>query len=147
ILANGECALVFPEGTYAYSPDPAAMLPFKTGAAWLALRAGVPVVPVGIWGTERVWHPSRGWRPWQRPRVEVVFGEPYIPTPPPDLPTKAALVAIAEDMARRVAALIPPAYRGHYADDGRATLARREPAPQDPTRESAPVAERPSAAS
>jgi len=122
VLQGGECVLVFPEGTYAYHPDPAAMLPFKPGAAWLALRAGVPVVPVGIRGTERGWHRSRGWRPWQRPRVEVTFGEPYRPAPPAGLPTKAALDTVAEDMARRVAALLPPAYRGHYAH------ARAEPA-------------------
>lgn len=116
MLRDGECVLIFPEGTYAYAPDPPAMLPLKTGAAWLALRAGVPVVPVGIWGTERVWHPSRGWRLWHRPRVEVVFGEPYTPAPPAGLPTRAAFDAATEDMARRIAALLPPSYRGHNAN-------------------------------
>ncbi|HEX9122596.1 MAG TPA: 1-acyl-sn-glycerol-3-phosphate acyltransferase [Actinomycetota bacterium] len=40
---------VYPEGTRA----PGRLLPFLHGAAWLALRTGVPLVPVGIAGRRR----------------------------------------------------------------------------------------------
>src|SRR5260370_18098555 len=90
------------------------MEPVKPGAAWLALRTGATVVPVGIWGTERVWHISRGWKPWHRPRVYVVFGEPYIVKPRQGVPTKAAIAESAAEMARRIASLVPEEYRGYY---------------------------------
>src|SRR5262245_11426706 len=44
LLVAGECVLVFPEGTYADPPAPSAMLPVKTGAAWLAARRGAAAV-------------------------------------------------------------------------------------------------------
>ncbi len=115
LLTAGECLLVFPEGTYAHAPKPVGMLPFKTGAAWLALRSGCLVVPVGISGTERVWHWARGWRPWRLPRVSVNFGEPYSIQLQPGVPLKLALQAAAEEMARRIAELLPESYRGVYA--------------------------------
>jgi 1-acyl-sn-glycerol-3-phosphate acyltransferase len=40
--------MIFPEGTR--SRD-ARLLPFKSGAFRLAIEAGVPVLPVAIWGT------------------------------------------------------------------------------------------------
>jgi 1-acyl-sn-glycerol-3-phosphate acyltransferase len=115
LLKAGECLLIFPEGTYAHAPAPVGMLPLKTGAAWLALRSGCQVVPVGITGTEQVWHWARGWRPWRRPQVSVVFGEPYTLQLEPDAPFKVALRTATEDMARRIAALLPEGYRGAYA--------------------------------
>jgi 1-acyl-sn-glycerol-3-phosphate acyltransferase len=116
VLAAGECVLLLPEGTYPKPPLPPAMLPAKTGAAFLALRSGALVLPVGVTGTERVWVQGRGWRLWQRPRVAVTFGAPFRPQPPPPgVPPKLAYQMVADDMARRCAALLPPAYRGYYA--------------------------------
>jgi 1-acyl-sn-glycerol-3-phosphate acyltransferase len=114
LLKAGECLLVFPEGTYAHAPAPVGMLPLKTGAAWLALRSGCQVVPVGITGTEQVWHWARGWRPWRRPQVSVVFGEPYTLQVESGAPLKVALRAATEDMGRRIAALLPERYRDAY---------------------------------
>lgn len=42
--------LVFPEG----GRSPGALRPFKEGVAYIAIRAGVPVVPIGIVGTREV---------------------------------------------------------------------------------------------
>lgn len=55
-LAAGELVAIMPEGTIPRGPaffDP--VLKGRWGAARLAVEAGVPVVPVGLWGTERVW--------------------------------------------------------------------------------------------
>ena len=92
------------------------MLPAKPGAAWLALKTGATVMPVGIWGAEYVWCRARGWRVWHRPHVYVNFGEPYIPAAPVGVSSKAATTAVAEEMARRIAALLPEEYRGFYGD-------------------------------
>lgn len=114
LLTAKECVLVFPEGTYADPPDPAAMIPLKTGAAFLAMRTGAAVLPVGITGTERVWLLGRGWRPWRRPRVHVRYGAAYRPAPPPGLSAKATYQYVTDEMARRIAELLPEAYRGQY---------------------------------
>jgi len=47
LLKDGHTVVVFPEG--ALSPDEGGMHPARTGAARLALTAGVPIVPVGIY--------------------------------------------------------------------------------------------------
>ncbi len=128
LLKAGECLLVFPEGTYAHAPKPVGLLPFKTGAAWLALRSGCQVVPVGVTGAEEVWHWKRGWRPWRRPRVSATFGEPYRVQLEPGIPLKIALQTATEEMARRIVELLPEDYRGIYmTPQGLGTLEKTSP--------------------
>jgi 1-acyl-sn-glycerol-3-phosphate acyltransferase len=117
LLHGGAWVLVFPEGTYGHvghAGEPLGMLPFKPGAAWLARHTGATIVPVAITGTESVWSPSRGWRLWQRPRVCVIFGEPYKPAWPENVAEKVAWRVVADEMALRIAALLPEDYRGAY---------------------------------
>lgn len=113
-LCKGHIVLIFPEGTCPMPPLPAALLPFKTGAAWLAAQTHAPVVPVAIWGSEHVWTPKRGWRPWHRPAVHVRYGEAYYPRCPADLSSHAALQPVADEMGRHVCALLPECYHGYY---------------------------------
>jgi 1-acyl-sn-glycerol-3-phosphate acyltransferase len=73
VLAAGEPLVVFPEGERKSGP---VVAPLFEGAAYLAARAGVPIVPVGIGGSERVM--PKGAR-FIRPRkVAVVIGEPLL---------------------------------------------------------------------
>jgi 1-acyl-sn-glycerol-3-phosphate acyltransferase len=51
-LRAGEVVGVFPEATISQSFEVKGL---KTGAARMALAAGVPIVPVTIWGTQRLW--------------------------------------------------------------------------------------------
>jgi 1-acyl-sn-glycerol-3-phosphate acyltransferase len=55
-LQDGELVGVFPESTIsrAYVPRP-----FKSGAARMAMEAGVPLLPVVVWGGHRVWTTGR----------------------------------------------------------------------------------------
>jgi 1-acyl-sn-glycerol-3-phosphate acyltransferase len=55
-LASGEVVGVFPEATISRSFE---VKDLKTGAARMALAAGVPIVPVTIWGTQRLWTKGR----------------------------------------------------------------------------------------
>lgn len=58
-LKAGEIVGVFPEATISRSFE---LKEFKTGAARMAAEAGVPILPVVIWGSQRVWtkgHPKR----------------------------------------------------------------------------------------
>lgn len=73
-LASGELVGVFPEATISRSFE---LKEFKTGAARMAAEAGVPLVPVVIWGSQRVWTkgvPKRLGR--TRTPVSVSVGEP-----------------------------------------------------------------------
>ena len=59
-LAGGEMVAMMPEGTIPRGPaffDP--VLRGRWGAARLAQMTGAPVVPVGLWGTEKVWPRSK----------------------------------------------------------------------------------------
>ncbi|MBT0567599.1 1-acyl-sn-glycerol-3-phosphate acyltransferase [Williamsia sp. CHRR-6] len=58
-LTRGELVGVYPEATISRSFE---IKEFKSGAARMALEAGVPIVPTVIWGAQRVWtkgHPKR----------------------------------------------------------------------------------------
>jgi 1-acyl-sn-glycerol-3-phosphate acyltransferase len=55
-LRRGELVGVFPESTISRSYVPR---PMKSGAARMALEAGVPLVPVVTWGAQRVWTVGR----------------------------------------------------------------------------------------
>lgn len=90
------------------------MLKFKIGAAWLASETHALVVPVAVWGSEHVWAPDRGWRPWHRPVVHVRCGKPYYPQCPADLSSRVALQPVADEMARHICALLPEQYHGYY---------------------------------
>ncbi len=50
----------------------------REGAFLLAAKAGCPVVPVVILGSERLYN-ARNWRPWRRARVYIAVGEPVEP--------------------------------------------------------------------
>lgn len=69
-LSRGECVAVFPEGTISLDLEP---MRGKSGTARLAQQAGVPVVPVGLWGTHRILMKGRkpNWK-WGIPEVGVV---------------------------------------------------------------------------
>lgn len=74
VLTNGEPLAVFPEGTRQEGP---LIKPLKEGAAFLACRTGVPIVPVGLGGGERAM--PRGAK-YIRPRkLVMVIGEPLYP--------------------------------------------------------------------
>jgi len=71
VLARGGMVAVFPEGTR--SPD-GRLYRGRTGALRLAQSCGVPIVPVGITGTDEV--RPRDLLGRHRPRVAISFGPP-----------------------------------------------------------------------
>ena len=79
---DGECIVVYPEGTLTRDPD---LWPMKgkTGAARIALATGCPVIPVGQWGAQEVLPPYTK-RPHLVPRKHIVMkaGDPVRPRGP-----------------------------------------------------------------
>jgi 1-acyl-sn-glycerol-3-phosphate acyltransferase len=74
VLRKGEALVIFPEG--GRSPD-GQLLPFKEGAAHLALKLGVTILPVVVHGGARVWGP-RMFLPLPR-KVRVEYLPPIQP--------------------------------------------------------------------
>lgn len=68
-LKDGEQVGIFPEGTRNFDGSAEA----QAGVAFLAIRNSVPVVPVGIAGTDRIMPP--GSRLMHFPRIVISFGE------------------------------------------------------------------------
>ncbi len=73
-VAAGGLVGIFPEGTRRRGDE---TLEAHGGAAFVALRAGVPIVPVAFVGTERAW--PKGRRFPRFVRVDIAFGEPVDP--------------------------------------------------------------------
>ena len=72
-IRSGAVAAIAPEGTV--NPAPGELQRIRSGIARIALPTGAPVIPVGIWGTQRRW--SRAGRHWGRPlrpRLGFAFG-------------------------------------------------------------------------
>ena len=75
-IGEGECIVIYPEGTLTRDPD---LWPMKgkTGAARIALATGCPVIPVGQWGAQEILPPYTK-RPHLVPRKNIVMkaGDP-----------------------------------------------------------------------
>ncbi len=104
-LKMGDMVGVFPDAVI--TP---AMLQAKAGVAALAVRAGVPVVPAAIWGTERVriFPLPKG----RRRTIHLRFGTPRSFNRR-DVRDRG-LQKIADVLMIDVAAMLPPQYRGYY---------------------------------
>lgn len=77
-LHDGECVGIFPEGTISRSLE---LQPLKTGAVRIAQEAGVPLVPIVLWGTQRFLTKGKP-RDFKRHKtVGIEVGEPMHPKP------------------------------------------------------------------
>jgi 1-acyl-sn-glycerol-3-phosphate acyltransferase len=112
-LQNGGILGIAPEGTRSAGRG---LMAAKTGVAYLAEKAGVPVVPVAITGTDEI---LQAWGKLRRPKVVLRIGEPFR-LPPLERKTRAAqLQENTDEIMLRIAAMLPEEYRGVYADDPR----------------------------
>jgi 1-acyl-sn-glycerol-3-phosphate acyltransferase len=87
-LREGSPVAVFPEGTRGSGPR---LGPLFDGAAYLAVKLGVPIVPVGIGGSEDILPKGKVFP--RLNRVAVVVGNPILP---PKLEGRARRTAAAE---------------------------------------------------
>jgi 1-acyl-sn-glycerol-3-phosphate acyltransferase len=93
VLALGEPLVMFPEGTRQSGPTVHQLF---DGAAYLAIKAGVPIVPVGFGGTEGVM--PKGSKMIYPRKCSVVIGQPIFPPIAQDgrLPRSATTELTAE---------------------------------------------------
>lgn len=113
-LKTGAILGIAPEGTR--SKETRGLLEGKPGAALLAARAAVPIVPVGIVGSEFV---KSSLLKLRRAPVSITIGQPYM-LPAFDRENRQEwLTQCTDEIMCRIAALLPPGYRGFYADHPR----------------------------
>ncbi len=105
-LKAGRILGIFPEGTRSRIRQ---LGKAHAGLGMIALRSGVPVVPVAIWGSEKALKKFR-------PRVIICYGEPMILTPKGKKITREDIDEATEQVMLRIASMLPPEYRGVYAE-------------------------------
>jgi 1-acyl-sn-glycerol-3-phosphate acyltransferase len=114
-LKRGGALVMAPEGTR--SPN-ARLQEGWAGASYLAQKAGIPIIPVGLAGSEDSRY-FANLRRLRRTKIVIRIGDPF------RLPSirggdrEAALRGYTEEIMCRIAALLPPEYRGFYADHPR----------------------------
>jgi 1-acyl-sn-glycerol-3-phosphate acyltransferase len=112
VLAQGGVVGVAPEGGSWAS----VLRPARPGAAFLAVRSGARVLPVGIDGSQDIFPRVRRGR---RAHVTVQIGRPLGPFRAEGRGQKRRrqLDEIGHEIMRAIAELIPPERRGYYSDD------------------------------
>ncbi|MGH2605958.1 MAG: lysophospholipid acyltransferase family protein [Anaerolineales bacterium] len=112
-LRQGKTFWLAPEGTR--SPN-GSLIRGRTGVAYLAYRGDAPIIPAAVTGTERARADLSRLR---RPTFTLTVGRPFrLPRLDHD-PRPEELRQGADEVMCQIAALLPPAYRGVYADHPR----------------------------
>jgi 1-acyl-sn-glycerol-3-phosphate acyltransferase len=97
-LKAGEVVGVFPEATISRSFT---VKDIKSGAVRMAAEAGVPVVPMALWGTQRLWTKGRPKDLTKRHvPISILVGEPMHPKPEEDAEI------LSKDLRVRMARLV-----------------------------------------
>ncbi|HHE72039.1 MAG TPA: 1-acyl-sn-glycerol-3-phosphate acyltransferase [Chloroflexi bacterium] len=112
ILEQGGILGIFPEG----SSGAAVLRPPRPGAAFMAARAGVRVLPFGLDGLTEVFPALRRGR---RARVTIRVGKLFGPftVEGRGRARRAMIDAIGHEIMRRIAELLPHSRRGYYSSD------------------------------
>ena len=113
-LKKGEIVGIFPEGTATEQT----IRPAKNGAAYLAMRTGVQILPMSIIGMNNIWDK---WLKGVRPKIRINIGKAFLPArlPKERFERNEAIKIAGEEIMCRIAALMPEEYHGIYTGDER----------------------------
>ena len=103
-LEAGEPAAVFPEGTRDHGPT---ISPLFDGTAYLAVKLGVPIVPVGIGGSEEIL--ASGKKMPRLHKVSVRVGAPIHPPADASTRKRTDLVALSDELMKSLQSLFDEA--------------------------------------
>jgi 1-acyl-sn-glycerol-3-phosphate acyltransferase len=107
-LEEGSILGMFPEGGRSHDGK---LRKGKYGSAVIASKMDVPLLPVGVVGTDRIHGIS--WL-WKRPRIVVKIGKPFKLPPTINMMSKSQMQLLTTQLMREIAVLLPPEYRGVY---------------------------------
>ena len=105
-LKKGNILVIFPEGTRSRTRT---MATAHAGMGMIALRTGVPVVPVAIWGSENALKKLGA-------PITISYGQPMVLTPKGKKITREDIDEATEKIMHKIAEMLPPEYRGVYAE-------------------------------
>jgi 1-acyl-sn-glycerol-3-phosphate acyltransferase len=108
VLRAGHVVLIAPEGRVSLT---SALEAGNPGVGYLAAVSGAPVLPIATIGQERLFPNLCRFR---RTAVTVEIGETFLP--PKTTLSAEGMAATTDVIMRRIAAMLPPAYRGVYSD-------------------------------
>ena len=112
-LRKGKALGIAPEGTRSQN---AKLIEGKPGTALLALRTGVPIIPVAIVGTEdavsKMLH-------LKRPHITAEYGQPIFPPKLDRGDREGQLQTLTDEVMCHIAAMMPQKYHGFYAEHPR----------------------------
>jgi 1-acyl-sn-glycerol-3-phosphate acyltransferase len=111
-LKDGGLLGIAPEGTRSKTE---ALALGKPGAAYLAARSQVPLIPIGVTGTEDRLVKQKLTR-LQRLDIRINIGEPFMLPPLSRKNRDEFLQESTDEIMCQIAALLPPEYRGVYLD-------------------------------
>ena len=111
VLKEGAILVIAPEGTRSRHGR---LQRGRSGIVTLAIRSGAPILPLGFYGGEKLGHNLRRLR---RTEFHIRVGEPFHLEPGDGRLTQERRQALVDDIMRKLAALLPPAYRGEYAGE------------------------------
>lgn len=109
-LAAGHIVMIFPEGTRSYDGR---LQKAHAGVVFLAQQSGALVLPVVHYGSERLGDNLRRLR---RTGFHIVVGQPFTFDAGGVKVTRQVRQQMADEAMYQMAALLPPAYRGEYAN-------------------------------
>ncbi|MCD6288980.1 MAG: (d)CMP kinase [Anaerolineae bacterium] len=111
VLQEGYALLIAPEGTRS---GHGRLQRARNGMAYVALKSGAPILPIAIWGGESFW---RNLRRLRKTHVEIEIGEPFVlQAKEGERIRRAELTQMTNEAMWRLAALLPPKYRGVYGN-------------------------------
>jgi 1-acyl-sn-glycerol-3-phosphate acyltransferase len=108
VLAAGGMLGMAPEGSRSKTGG---LQRAPAGLAYIAHKSGAPVLPVVVYGLGNA---EAEWKRLRRPHVRAVIGEPFTLPPVQGAGKSRQLAANTEIVMHRLAALLPPRYRGVY---------------------------------
>jgi 1-acyl-sn-glycerol-3-phosphate acyltransferase len=110
ILEQGYILAVAPEGT---RNNDGRMQRGHPGVVTLTLRSGAPLLPMVYYGGENL---KRNLSRLRRTDFHIAVGNPFYLDPGGVRVTRKLRQQMTDEIMYQVAALLPPAYRGHYSD-------------------------------
>ena len=116
VLAEGKILIISPEGT---RNEFKGLSHGHAGVTLLATRSGAPILPIGLYGHRGFWKRMR----WVIKRVPVDFkvGKPFSLDLHGESLSKDNRQQITDEIMYKLAEVLPPDYRGDYADLSKAT--------------------------